>query len=63
MKINIQRAALIVLVMAASLPAFAQSGCVDSPEASTAVLFLVGAAGVSCRCGLLQRAFSRIRRR
>jgi XrtJ-associated TM-motif-TM protein len=34
------------LMLAATLPLFAQSGCVDSPEDPTIVLALVSAAGL-----------------
>jgi len=34
-----------VLLLAAAMPLYAQSGCGDSPEAPTAILALVGSAG------------------
>ena len=36
-----------VLLLLCALPAFAQAGCVNSPENPTAVLALAGAAGAA----------------
>jgi XrtJ-associated TM-motif-TM protein len=49
---------VLVLVCLVAVPAFAQSGCVDSPENPTALLALVGSAG-----GFVMAARSRFRRK
>jgi XrtJ-associated TM-motif-TM protein len=46
---NLKKTLLIFgfpLMMAITLPLYAQTGCVDSPEDSTIVLALVGVAGL-----------------
>jgi len=47
MKKNIFRLAYLGLVVLAALPVYAQNGCVDSPENPTAILALLGVAGVA----------------
>jgi XrtJ-associated TM-motif-TM protein len=51
-------AVLAVAVVVVATPAFAQNGCVNSPENSTAVLALVGSAG-----GALVALRGRLRRK
>lgn len=58
-KKNICIVALTLLGAAASLPA--QSGCVDSPEAPTDVLMLVGTAGMFYGSSFLMKALGKIR--
>jgi len=50
--------ALAALVVLAAIPAYAQGGCVNSPENPTAVLAVVGSAS-----GLLVAIRSRFRRK
>jgi XrtJ-associated TM-motif-TM protein len=50
--------AVVALVLVATTPAFAQTGCVNSPENPTAILALVGSAG-----GVLVALRSRLRRK
>jgi XrtJ-associated TM-motif-TM protein len=40
------RVAYVGLFFLAALPLYAQGGCVDSPESPTAILALIGVAGV-----------------
>ena len=47
MKRNIFRISYLVLMVMAALPVYAQNGCVDSPENPTAILALLGVAGVA----------------
>ena len=49
--------ALALLFLSASLQA--QTGCTDSPEAPTALLMLVGAAGMFYGSSVLGKAFGR----
>jgi len=49
---------LIAIVLMGAASAHAQSGCGDSPECPTAVLALVGSAGV-----VVSRAYSRFKAR
>jgi len=56
MKLTVLVLGLVVFFVAA--PAFAQGGCVDSPENPTAILALVGSAG-----GFLMAARSRFGRK
>ncbi|MDE1163297.1 MAG: PExPT-CTERM protein [Acidobacteriaceae bacterium] len=37
----------VVFVLSVAAPAFAQGGCVNSPENPTAILMLVGSAGAA----------------
>ena len=54
-------AALLLLLATTSL--HAQSGCVDSPEAPTDVLMLVGSAGMFCGSSVLMNLVRRKRGR
>ncbi len=49
---------VVALVVLVAVPAYAQTGCVNSPENPTAILALVGSAG-----GLLVAVRSRLRRK
>jgi XrtJ-associated TM-motif-TM protein len=49
---------VVALVLFVAVPAFAQAGCVNSPENPTAILALVGSAG-----GALVALRSRFRRK
>jgi XrtJ-associated TM-motif-TM protein len=49
---------VLALVVLVATPAFAQSGCVNSPENPTAILALVGSAS-----GVLVAVRSRLRRK
>jgi XrtJ-associated TM-motif-TM protein len=53
--------AIVLLVSAASL--HAQSGCSDSPEAPTALLMLVGSAGMFYGSAVLKKVLSQHRRK
>ncbi len=55
---KISSLAFIALVVFAAIPAYAQGGCVNSPENPTAVLALVGSAS-----GLLVAVRSRFRQK
>jgi XrtJ-associated TM-motif-TM protein len=47
MKSNRFRLAYLALFLLAALPVYAQTGCTDSPENPTAVLALLGVAGMA----------------
>lgn len=47
MKANFFRFAYVALFLLAAMPLYAQKGCVDSPENPTAILALLGVAGVA----------------
>lgn len=51
-------AVAVAILLSVSVPAFAQNGCVNSPENPTAILALVGSAG-----GFLVAARSRFGRK
>lgn len=45
MKMSSLAALVVVVLFAVALPAYAEGGCVNSPENPTAVLAVVGSAG------------------